>query len=215
MLSVRCGKEPKHSIPYEPQKRLFKIFVNIKKGKDTMKKILRYGLIAIAILLGIYILGALFIPTTWSVTETITIKAPAEKVYEQIANLKNWQNWSPWNKEMDPTQVYTYEGPESGKGAKWLWTGEKMGKGWLEITDASVEKGIDYKLFIDMKDHQSLIDGAMHYTHSEDGLNVVWTDSGDVGNSFNYRWMTLFIKMMLGKEMNKGLEKLKFITEQH
>lgn len=178
------------------------------------KKILRGGAITIVMLLAIYALGGLFLPSTWSVTETITIKAPKEKVYAQIANLRNWQNWSPWTKELEPSQVYTYEGPAIGPGAKWLWDGQKMGKGWIEITNANIEKGIDYKLFMEMNDESSTLEGAIHYTSVEDGLNIVWVDKGDVGNSFNNRWMTLLMKMMLGKEKNKGLEKLKFITEK-
>jgi uncharacterized protein YndB with AHSA1/START domain len=176
-------------------------------------KILNYFAVVALSLLAVYVIGGFLLPTAWSISKNTTIKAPAEKVYEQIANLRNWQNWAPWNKDMDRTQVYTYEGPESGVGAKWLWTSEKMGKGWLEITEADPEKGISYRLFIDMDNRQSTINGAINYTKTEDHLNVVWSDQGVVGDNFNERWMTLLIKFMLGKEMSAGLEKLKLITE--
>ncbi len=178
-------------------------------------KILNYFAVVVISLLAVYVIGGFLLPSAWSISKEIVIKAPAEKVYEQIANLHNWQNWAPWNKDMDPSQVYTYEGPESGVGAKWLWTSEKMGKGWLQITESDVEKGIKYLLFIDMDQRQSTINGAINYASSADGLTVVWSDQGEVGNNFNERWMTVLIKFMLGKEMKSGLEKLKLTTEKH
>jgi hypothetical protein len=178
-----------------------------------MKKFLQWFLIVVAIIIAIFVIGGLLLPSTWSVTESTTISAPKERVYEQIANLRNWQNWSPWTKESDPSQVYVYEGPEAGEGAKWLWTSEKMGKGHLLIKDADVNKGVSYELFIDMHDSKSTIDGSILYSEANDALNVVWTDKGDSGNDLLKRWFTLGIKYMLSNEMKSGLAKLKKITE--
>lgn len=178
-----------------------------------MKKVLNYITAIVIFLLALYVAGGFLLPQTWIATQKITIKASPEKVYEQIADLKNWQNWAPWNKDKDPTQVYTYEGPKMGVGAKWLWTSEKMGQGWLEIKKASPDEGISYELLIDMDGKKSLITGAINYTNTAQGLNVMWIDQGDAGKSFNQRWISLFIKVMIGKEMTAGLEKLKHISE--
>ena len=51
--------------------------------------------------------------------------------------------WTPWNSQLDPTLVYTYEG-EPGVGFRSRWTGEKAGKGTLEITSAEPGRGIVY-----------------------------------------------------------------------
>ncbi len=179
-----------------------------------MKKVLNYITAIVIALLALYVAGGFLLPQTWKATQKITIKASPEKVYEQIAHLKNWQNWAPWNKDRDPTQVYAYEGPEMGVGAKWLWTSEKMGQGWLEIKKASLEDGISYELLIDMDGRKSTIEGAINYSNAVNGLEVIWTDQGDAGKSFNQRWLSLFIKVMIGKEMTAGLEKLKYICEQ-
>lgn len=180
-----------------------------------MKKFLKWVSIVVASLLAIFIVGGLLLPSKWSIKETKVINAPAEKLYEQIADLKNWQNWSPWTKASDETAVYTYEGEESGIGAKWLWKSEKMGKGFLEITKAEMSKGIDYTLFIDMNNSPSTILGALHYEAMENGAhNVIWTDEGDAGNNLAKRWMTIVIKYMLGRELEAGLTKLKNLVEE-
>ncbi len=88
-----------------------------------------------------------------------------------------------------------------------------MGKGYLEIKEADPNSGIKYELFIDMNNSPSTIMGAMSFSREDDMLKISWTDEGNSGNNFVKRWMSLFIKSMLAKEMNSGLEKLKGLVE--
>lgn len=178
-----------------------------------MKGFLKWLLIAAAGIIGVYFLGGFLIPQQWTVTRSIVMNASNEHIYEEVANLRNWQNWAPWNMQLDPTQVYSYEGPEVGAGAKWLWTGEKMGKGYLEIKKADEKTGIVYELFIDMNDMQSTIEGVMEFKDKDGQTEVVWSDRGDSGNSTMRRWMSLLIGKMLGDEMDDGLKKLKALVE--
>ena len=39
---------------------------------------------------------------------TVVIERPAEMVYSQVSNLKNFNNWSPWF-TIDPETVDSYE----------------------------------------------------------------------------------------------------------
>jgi hypothetical protein len=178
-----------------------------------MIKFFKWFLISIGLFFAVFISGAFLIPRTWVVSENITINTSTNAIYGQVANLRNWQNWSVWTKEKDPTQVYTYQGPDSGTGAKWLWTSEKMGQGYLEIKQANVHQGIVYELFIDMGSMQSSLQGEIAYQPSNGALKVIWTDRGDTGNNLIKRWMSLFIKKMLADDMRQGLKKLKEITE--
>lgn len=178
-----------------------------------MKNILKWVLIALGSLVAIFLVGGFMIPQQWSVTESATINAPAEAVYSQIADLKNWQVWSPWTKEKDPAQEYTYEGTEPGVGQKWSWKSEKMGTGWLEIKTGDAAKGITYELFLNMNGHQSTMHGELTYVQTEAGLEVTWKDTGDSGSNLVKRWMSLFIKPILSDEFKAGLAKLKTVTE--
>jgi hypothetical protein len=178
-----------------------------------MKNIIKWTLIILGSLAAIFVIGGVVIPKEWSVVETININAPNNVVYTQIADLKNWQNWSPWNKEMDESQVYTYEGETLGVGQKLSWVSQKMGTGWLKIITANPESGISYELFIDMNGHQSTILGEIAYVKTDAGLEITWKDLGNSGNNLIKRWMSLFIKPELSKQFKKGLLKLKNNTE--
>lgn len=178
-----------------------------------MKSFLKWLIIVAASLVAIFVVGGYLIPQQWTVTQTTTIAAQNDLIYEQVANLRNWQNWAPWNLEKDKTQVYSYNGPEIGVGAKWLWTSEKMGKGYLEIKEADTKEGITYELFIDMNNMQSTMKGVMAFTEKDDNTEVTWTDHGDSGSNLVKRWMSLLVGKMLDEEMKDGLKKLKALVE--
>lgn len=178
-----------------------------------MKTFLKWFLSAIVVLFAVFVIGGFFIPSKWSVSKDIIISAPEEKVFEQIANLKNWEHWSPWNKEMDPTQTYSFEGPEKGVGAKWLWQSQKGANGWLEIKTADEKKGISYEVFLDLKGSKYTMFGDISYVQTEHGLHVTWKDSNDAKDNLFRRWQSLIFKPMIAKDFEKGLNKLKSVVE--
>jgi hypothetical protein len=183
------------------------------QGFFYMKNTIKWALIILGSLAAVYIIGGIVIPKEWSVVETTSINAPYEAIYEQIADLKNWQAWSPWKKEVDESQVNTYEGETLGVGQKLSWVSQKMGQGWLKITTAHPESGIGYELFIDMNGHQSTILGEITYIKTDAGLDVTWKDLGNSGNNLIKRWMSLFIKPKLAKQLKEGLLNLKHNLE--
>lgn len=179
-----------------------------------MKRFFKGLLILVAVLGGVFVIGGLLLPSEWKVSRSLVIEAPVDAIYAQVSNLRNWQNWSPWTKEKDPTQEYAYEGPESGVGAKWLWTSQNMGTGWLEIQKADPAQGIAYELFIDMGNMQSTIHGDMVFQIADGKVEITWSDSGSSGNNLLKRWMSLLMDGMLGGELEQGLAKLKMIVEK-
>ncbi len=73
--------------------------------------------VALAVLL--FAGGALLSPK-FSVTRSIAISAPADKIYAYIEDPRRWKEWSVWN-QRDPAMQITYSGPPSGQGAAWAW----------------------------------------------------------------------------------------------
>lgn len=177
-------------------------------------KVLKNISIAIAVLVALFIVVGLFLPSKWEVSRSLTMTASKERIYQQVANLQNWLNWSPWTGEEDKSLVYTYSGPEEGVGAQQNWTSEKMGNGWLKVVKAEAQSGVDYELFIDMGRFQSTLNGQMSFETVGDQTKVVWTDTGDSGNNLIKRWMSLGMNSMLGKDLDKGLAKLKELVEK-
>jgi uncharacterized protein YndB with AHSA1/START domain len=99
-----------------------------------MKKFLKkMGLWIGLALLAIILLSFLF-PTTMKVSRSIEVNAPADRVFDQVNDLRNWEKWSPW-KRMDPTMVMTFSNPPVGQNAFYKWESQDkhMGKGTMTL----------------------------------------------------------------------------------
>ncbi|MGD9378010.1 MAG: polyketide cyclase, partial [Methyloceanibacter sp.] len=71
------------------------------------------------VLLALIAVFAIYItlqPDEYRVERTVTMAAPAGKVFENVNDLQKWEAWSPWAK-IDPDAKLAFEGPRAGKGA--------------------------------------------------------------------------------------------------
>ncbi len=98
----------------------------------------------IVLVLALAVIG-FFLPNKFRIERSVTIAAPAEKIYPMIAETRNWRTWTMWN-ERDPDMKIDYSGPASGAGAKWVWQSKSEGNGAMEFTAAELNKGVTYKL---------------------------------------------------------------------
>ncbi|MGB9415097.1 MAG: SRPBCC family protein [Acidobacteriaceae bacterium] len=79
----------------------------------------------IGVLLVIVVAVLLFAATragTIRVERSISIEAPAQKIFPLINDLHNWERWAPQDTE-DPMMHRTYSGMTSGAGAVSQWHG--------------------------------------------------------------------------------------------
>lgn len=170
------------------------------------KKILKVvaGLIVVFVVVGV------FLPSAYTVQRSIKISAPPVLVHEHIDNLKLSESWSPWG-EGDTTLKITYSGPEAGVGAKSTWTSEHSGQGSQTITRSM--PGALVEIALDFGDQGK---GTSEYALEPQGdaVNVTWSMRGDVGFSLVGRYFALGMDGMLGSYFEKGLSKLKQVTEQ-
>ena len=151
-------------------------------------------------------------PDSFSVQRATTIKAPPEKVFAQLGDFHAWSAWSPWEK-MDPQMRRTFSGAASGKGAVYAWEGnKKVGKGRMEITEASPAK-IAIKLdFIEPFEGHNVTEFTLE--PKGDSTTLTWTMSGPA--NFMTKLMQVFVSMdaMVGKDFEAGLAGLKAIAEK-
>ena len=75
-------------------------------------------------------------PDEYRVERTVTMAAPAEKVFKNVNDLQKWEAWSPWAK-IDPDAKLTFEGPDAGKGSAMTWDGDNdVGAGTVTIVES-------------------------------------------------------------------------------
>jgi hypothetical protein len=104
------------------------INVRITAG-GTMLKYLGYTALLVVLIIAGILAYAMTKPDTFEIARSITIKAPAEKIFPLINDPHAFNTWNPFLK-LDPAAKLTYRGPASGKGAGHEWAGNsKLGKG--------------------------------------------------------------------------------------
>ena len=168
------------------------------------------GLSLLAIVLLIAIVG-LFLPSTVSVERAIVINASAEKTFEQVNTLKNWEQWNPFFK-MDPQTKIAYNNIPSGPGATYTWASEKTGEGTMTILKSMPFTAVQFQL--EFKG-QGLSQSEFRF--NPEGANttkVTWVFSSDIGNNPFSRVFWTFGTAMMKEAFAGGLKDLKTQAEK-
>jgi len=174
-------------------------------------KLLKWIAIAIAALIAVIYIGGMLLSPKFTVTRSVEIAAPADKIYPLVATPREWKRWSVWN-QRDPAMQISYAGPESGPGAVWEWKSKSEGDGRMTMTAAEPGKRIGYELYF--PDFGTTSSGDFRFEPAGSGTRVSWTMNGDMGGNPLFRWMTLFADGMVGADFEAGLAKLKSVAEQ-
>lgn len=174
-----------------------------------MKLLLRL-LGGLAVLLLLLSIAAYFLPRQYRVERSIVIKARADQVFPQFADLRAWKNWGAWQ-ERDPGMKLTYSEKSSGLGAWSAWESKSEGNGRMTIT--GVEAGVRIGYRLEFPDMGTSSTGAMELQPADGGVRLVWIDAGDLGMNPIFRWIGLFLDRMIGRDFERGLAKLKSLVE--
>jgi hypothetical protein len=171
----------------------------------VIKKIAIALVFAVLVTVGV----GLALPRAWSLERSIVIARPAAMIYPYLFDLRRWQEWSVWTRAMDPQVRHTYEGPQDGVGAKWLWLGPKMGRGQLEITAADPVSGIELAQALESNEVNAR--GALRFSVEPEGTRVTWRDEGTLPLGAGlFRGM---VETRLGEHFEASLEKLRRTVE--
>ncbi len=171
----------------------------------------------IAILLALLIAGFLILasmrPNTFRVQRSIDINAPPEKIYPLINDYKHWASWSPYEK-MDSAMKRTFSGAPSGKGAVYEWNGNKnIGRGRMEIIDATPPSKIGIKLdFFSPFEAHNIAEFTMQ--PKGDVTNVTWAMHGPVPFMAKIMHMIFSMDRMVGGQFAEGLANMKAVAER-
>jgi uncharacterized protein YndB with AHSA1/START domain len=174
---------------------------------------LKIVIIVVVLALAGVLVAAATRPDEFSVQRSVSIKAPAEKIYPMINDFRQWPEWSPWE-HLDPTMKRTLSGASSGPGAVYAWDGSgKVGAGRMEIKEASAPSKIGIQLdFIRPFEGHNVTDFTL--VPRGDATEVTWLMHGP--SPLVSKLMGLFVNMdtMIGKDFEAGLANLKATAEK-
>lgn len=167
-------------------------------------KILKYlffllliGIIAISIYFGTK-------DGSFNIAETKVIEAPAQVVYDNVKDFKNWQTWGPWMAE-DPNIQITYAEKTEGEGASYSWTSEEMGNGAMKTVKVIPGKEIDQTIEFSTPfgDSKSEVYWRFEDTETQGETKVTWGMKGE--QSFMEK---VYFGLFSNEELEPGIREM-------
>jgi hypothetical protein len=177
-----------------------------------LKKILLGSLIAVVVIIAVFAVLIAMQPDTYHVERTLKMSAPPEAIFAQVNDFHKWDAWSPWL-ELDPNSKVTFEGPESGEGAVFRWSGnENVGEGSMTILESKPYELVRYRLDF-IKPFEDTATSEFILKPEGDQTAVTWAMDGKY--NFIGKAICLFMDMdkMIGDNYEEGLANIKRIVE--
>jgi hypothetical protein len=169
-------------------------------------------LIALAVIIGVFLVIVALQPPVYRVTRTTTVVAPATDVFAQVNDFHNWEVWSPWAK-LDPDAKNSFAGAPAGAGAIFAWSGnKKIGEGRMTLTDSRPPELIRINLQF-VRPFPSTSTAEFTFQPEGDQTLVTWSMTGR--KNFISKAFCMFINMdqMIGGDFERGLAQMKATTE--
>ncbi len=170
-------------------------------------KILLISLVTLAVVLGV---TGLFLPDSAHVERSVSINAPASKVFPLVNDMTRFNEWSPWA-GLDPDATYEYSGPDAGPGAMMSWSSDdpSLGEGSMKITASSPERVETYLDFGDQGDANAYLT----LVENGDVTVVTWGFDTEFRGDIIQRYFGLAMDALVGASYEEGLAKLKTVAE--
>ncbi len=176
-------------------------------------KIVKYVLLPIMVVIGIYALLCVIGPKDFDTSESIDIKAPPSVVYNLVNSLQKSAEWNEWTLN-DTAMVTTYNDIPRGVGAESSWTSESSGNGTQKIIE--VQKDRYVKSAMEFEDWEGI--NHAEFIIAPDGKNsdVTWTFKGGSPVPFLFRGIMLVTgaKGEMEENYENGLKNIKRIAEE-
>lgn len=148
----------------------------------------------------------------FEISRSTNIAAEHSEVHRRINDFHEWTAWSPWE-DVDPNLQRIYTGPDEGVGAHYAWQGNrKAGEGSMEIVSSTPEQ-IGIKLSF-LKPWKATNDVVFTLTTSGSGTDVTWRMTGENKGVSKVFAKVFSMDKMIGKDFEKGLSRLKAVSEQ-
>jgi uncharacterized protein YndB with AHSA1/START domain len=178
---------------------------------NAMKFLKRFILLVLLVVLALIGIGYV-LPDKTHVERDIVIEAPPEAVFLYVNNFRKFNEWSPWAAK-DPGMTMTFDGPESGVGARIAWESEtpEVGSGSNLITESRPPNRMTSRL--DFGEHGTAT-AYFDIKAVDAGSHVTWGFDTDLGTNLIWRYVGLMMNRWVGADYEQGLQNLKILVEK-
>ncbi len=168
-----------------------------------------YCLIAFVVFL---LLIALVLPSSYTISKTITVGAKIEDCYEKIANLNNYKDWNPWA-QIEPNAIGVISGSPNTIGHQYTWDGKKIGTGGLTIVKINQPFSLELELDFLKPFKSKAIDNWLFEQLENNQVKITWTNKGELKFPMA-RLIGPMINKNLNQQFEKGLQNIKVLCEK-
>lgn len=178
-------------------------------------KVFKSALIAVAILVAVPLLVALFVDQDYAVEREVVINKPKQEVFDYVKYLRNQDNYSTWATR-DPNMKKTYTGTDGTVGfvSAWESDDQEVGKGEQEIKSIVDGERIDFELRF--YEPFEATEPATMVTErvSDNETKVKWGFNGHMDYPMNLMLVFMNMEEEIGNDLQTGLDNLKIQLEK-
>jgi hypothetical protein len=167
-------------------------------------------LISLAIVAGLFLLVAIFLPSQRNLQETVETNRRMTIVYDTLNSLRRFDDWNPLVLR-DPKVELKFSGPDAGVGARMDYSSDnaQIGDGSWEIVESVPNELIVYKL----ENNDRGTDKTMRFElkpTGRSGRNVEIRQKYHVSYGWNIlgRYAGLYVSRNVGDDMAMGMNRL-------
>jgi carbon monoxide dehydrogenase subunit G len=151
-------------------------------------------------------------PAQFHIERSTTTAAPPATVFAQVNDFHAWRAWSPWEK-LDPNMRRMFDGPGSGVGAKYSWSGnDDVGEGKMTIEGSDAPSHIEIKLEF-IKPFAATNTATFKFVPEGNGTKITWSMDGNNNFMAKAFGMVMNMDQLVGKDFELGLAQLKKVAE--
>lgn len=174
-------------------------------------KALKWIIIIIVLLIGGYLIFSASQPNQLKLEESIKIDAPAERIYAELVEFKNWHNWSAWDQlDSNMKSEYSEEMGKVGSWSQWWSEHPEVGNGRQEIVEIKDGEYIKSAMIFEGFDATNYAEFILE--EAGDSTLVRWTYIGGK-TPFYFNAMNTFIEPRLRTNYEKSLKQFKAYVE--
>lgn len=170
-------------------------------------------LLALAVLVGAFLIVAALQPAAYRVERSVIISAPAAEIFPQVNDLRKAHVWSPWMK-LDPNAKVAFSAMSEGVGASSTWDGNnQIGAGRQTIVESRANERVRIRLDF-TKPFESTANAEFALREHGGQTTVSWSMDGE--NGLICKAVCLFMDQdeMIGTPFEQGLASLKALVEE-
>ncbi len=170
-------------------------------------------LIYTGLLVLVLLLISFFLPRKVSVERTLEIEAPTSVVFGMIDDVRKWQEWLAWH-DQDPELFVRYRSRVTGRRAGFFWHSNRseLGSGRLMIMVREPYGRIEADAIFENR-------GEATYTFELEGIGpdtrITLRFSSEFEDNPLHRYVGLRMEKLIAVELEKSLENLKSVSENH